>query len=327
MNKEFNHNIKLGIFVVTGVLLLVIGLYFIGNNKNMFGRTITIFATFQNVSGLQAGNNVRYAGIDIGTVDEIIISNDTTVRVEMIVNEDLKKIVRKNSIASVGTDGLMGNKVINIEPGTISSPLVNDGDLIFSIQALDTDEMLRTLEFTNQNVSLISVNIKNITDKIANNRGTLYKVLMDTSLAGGFSNTLKNLESMSHNFSTMSNDLSEFISEMKHGKGLAGTLINDTLLTRDLKQAIGNVKTSGELISSSANELKIAIEKINNGNGTVATLLNDSICANHLKQSIINIENSTMNFNENMEALKQSFLLRGYFKRQEKIKLEDKKSK
>src|SRR5436190_1600608 len=146
MNKEFNHNIKLGIFVVTGALLLVIGLYLIGSNKNMFGSTITLYATFNTVSGLQNGNNIRYAGIDIGTVEDIIIINDTTVRVEMSIEDKLKKVIHKNSIASVGTDGLMGNKLINIDPGTKNSPLVKDGDEIVSIQAINTDAMLRTLE-------------------------------------------------------------------------------------------------------------------------------------------------------------------------------------
>lgn len=327
MNKEVNHNIKLGIFVVTGVLLLVIGLYFIGNNKNMFGRTITLYATFHNVSGLQAGNNVRYSGIDIGTVEEILIASDTTVKVEMSIEAKLKDIIKKNSRASVGTDGLMGNKLVNIYPGTKSSPLVSDGDEILSIQNLDTDEMLRTLEYTNNNAAVISENLKNITGNINNSKGTLYTLLMDTTLMGGIGHTIKNLDVMSNNLSTTSAELSDVVQRIKEGKGLIGVLLNDSIMGTDLQKTIREAKSSGELIKNSANELKAIIQKINNGNGAIGTLLNDTSTAGRLKSSLINIENSTKNFNENMEALKSSFLLRGYFKKQEKLKQGEKKGK
>lgn len=327
MNKEVNHNIKLGIFVVTGVLLLVIGLYFIGNNKNMFGKTITLYATFHNVSGLQAGNNVRYSGIDIGTVEEILIVSDTTVKVEMSIEANLKDIIRKNSKASVGTDGLMGNKLVNIFPGSLNSQLVNDGDEVLSIQNLDADQMLRTLEYTNSNVAIISANLKNITGNINNSKGTLYTLLMDTTLMGGIGHTIKNLDIMSNNLSMTSAELSDVVHRIKEGKGLLGVLLNDSVMGTDLQKTITELKASGEFINISANELKTIIQKINNGNGVIGTLLNDTSSASRLKYSLINIENSTKNFNENMEALKNSFLLRGYFKKQEKLKQNEKKVK
>ena len=116
MNKETNQNIRLGIFVIAGLLLLITGLYFIGSNRNIFGKTFTLYAKFHNVSGLQTGNNVRYSGIDVGTVEKIEIINDTTIRIQMLLKADLKKIIRKNALATLGTDGLMGDKLINIDP-------------------------------------------------------------------------------------------------------------------------------------------------------------------------------------------------------------------
>ena len=116
MNTESQHKIKLGIFVIAGSLLLILGLYMIGKNKNIFGRTITITAYFDNISGLQPGNNVRYSGIDIGTVDGVRILNDSTIEVSMNIKDEMVEIVRMNSFASIGTDGLMGNKLINIDP-------------------------------------------------------------------------------------------------------------------------------------------------------------------------------------------------------------------
>ena len=211
------------------------------------------------------------------------------------IETNLKEIIKKNSIASVGTDGLMGNKLVNIYPGTLSSPLISDGDEILSIQNLDADEMLRTLEYTNSNVAVISENLKNITGNINNSKGTLYTLLMDTTLMGGIGNTIKNLDIMSSNLSMTSAELSDVVYQIKEGKGLVGVLLNDSIMRTDLQKTIREVKASGELINFSANGLKTIVQKINNGSGSIGTLLNDTGTAGRLKSSLINIENSTEN--------------------------------
>ncbi len=324
MNKDSFNNIRLGLFVVSGMILLVIGLYFIGNKKNMFGNTITLYSTFENVGGLQEGNNVRYAGIDVGTVEKISIINDITIGVEMTIDANLKTIIRKNSPASVGTDGLMGNKLINIDPGTIETDLVSEGDTLVSSPAVNTEQMLRTLQLTNENMSLISVNLKNITNNITRNKGTLYKILLDTSMADRFYKTVNNIEAVSGNLNNFSGDLSTLSTDMKHGKGMLGALFKDTVMTADLQQAIRNIKTSREQINSSTSDLKNILQKLNSGEGTASVILNDTVTANQFKRSVINLEKSTKNFNENMEGLKHSFLLRGYFKKQAKKNNENK---
>src|SRR5438874_5994764 len=148
MRKEVYRNIRLGIFVTVGMLFLIIGLYFVGDNKNMFSSTFMVRTTFNDVGGLQTGNNVRFSGINVGTVDKIEIKNDTAVEVEMQIQKKLKNIIRKNSLATIGTDGLMGSKLVNIAAGSSDSPIVAEGDNIPSVKSVDTEKMLRTLELT-----------------------------------------------------------------------------------------------------------------------------------------------------------------------------------
>ena len=319
MEKETNHSIKLGFFVVAGALVLIVGFYFIGNNRNMFGKTFTLVATFHNVGGLQTGNNVRYAGIDVGTVEKIEIINDTIVRVEMSIEDHLKKVIRKNSTTNISTDGLMGNKLINIEPGTDESPLVNEGEELTSIPSVNTEEMLRTLEFTNGNIAIISANLKEITDNINRSRGTLYTVLMDTTLAEGFQNTMTNIQSVSKHLDEITLGISSVTNDVKQGKGLLGTLVKDTSMAGDLQKTIKQAEESMTKINAAALELQDVSRKLNEGHGVAGMLLNDTITAAHVKQSMLNIESSTKNFNDNMEALKHSFLFRGYFRKQQEI--------
>src|SRR5688572_3728889 len=109
MKKQQITNFRLGLLVVTATILLIVALYIIGNNKNLFGSSFTLHTTFENVNGLQKGNNVRYAGINVGTVEEIYLKNDTTINITLTINTDFLGLILNNSIATIGTDGLMGN--------------------------------------------------------------------------------------------------------------------------------------------------------------------------------------------------------------------------
>ena len=320
MKNEITHNIKLGIFVVIGGVLLIFGLYSIGKNKNMFGKTFRLVSVFYDVNGLTVGNNVRYSGIDVGTVEKIEIINDSAVSIEMLIDEKIKKFIRKNSIASIGTDGLMGNKIVNITPGTTEDRLVEDNDEIYSLRAVNTEEMLRTLELTNSNVASISSNLKEITDNVNKSRGTLYTVLMDTTLAKNVEVTLNNIQLVSNNLVQTSSKLSVIVSDVNHGKGTIGLLLNDTTLPNDLRIAVEKVKEGSEQFSKITNDVTEVLNQFNTGNGVVNGLLKDSIMAQNLKSSLTNIDSASRKLDDNLEALKHSFLLRGYFKRLEKAK-------
>src|SRR3989337_310265 len=111
MSKEFSRNIRLGIFVLAGTAFLIMLLYFIGSKQNLFGSTFRISAQFYSVNGLMPGNNVRFAGIDVGTVERVEIISDSTVSVTMLIEEKVRHYIKKNAVAIVGTDGLMGNKL------------------------------------------------------------------------------------------------------------------------------------------------------------------------------------------------------------------------
>lgn len=320
MEKETIRNIRLGIFMVIGVILLIVALYFIGDNKNIFGSTFKLYTTFHNISGLQVGNNVRYSGIDVGTVDKIEVVHDTSIRVQMIIDADMIKFIRTNSIASIGTDGLMGNKLINIDPGTMDAQLVEPGNQIPSEKSVNTESMLRTLNETNNNIALVSANLKNITDNIGKSKGNMYSALLDTSFSSDLHRIIKNIESVTEDLSAVSSGASAIISDVKSGKGIAGALIYDTVMTKELQSTVSEIKNAGQKISGSSQQLNEVLDKFNNGKGTIGVMLNDSIAAANLQQSISNLKMSSEKLNEDLEGLKHSFLLRGYFRKQEKIK-------
>ena len=318
MDKETSHRIRLGIFIISGLILLIVGLYLIGSNRNIFGRNITLYTTFYNISGLQVGNNVRFSGIDVGTVKKLEIVNDTTVKVTMQMDENLTRFIRINSVASIGTDGLMGNKLINIDPGTQDAQQIADGTTIPSSKGVDTEQMLRTLNQTNQNVSMISEDLRILTGNINKSRGTLYTVLMDTTLAYSLKHTLTNIEVISSNLGNFTSELSAVVKGVQDGQGTLGGLLNDSSsISKSFKNSLVQIEESSKNLNSITLELKTAKDKINSGQGPAGVLANDQVAAEHLKRTLANLDSSSANFNENMKALQGNFLFRKYFRKKE----------
>jgi phospholipid/cholesterol/gamma-HCH transport system substrate-binding protein len=317
---EISKNIKVGVFVLTGTGLLIVALYLIGAKQNFFGSTFEIQAKFKTINGLMPGNNVRFTGIDVGTVKEVEIINDSTVNVVMVIEDKVQQFIKKNAIANVGTDGLMGNKLINITSSDENAKSVEDGDTIISVNPIGTDAMMRTLEVSNQNIKDITGDIKMIASRL-NKPNTLWSILMDTTISENLKQAIININTTSERASVIAGDLKSIVKGVQSGKGTAGKLLTDTLFAHRINQTMINIQSISDSVSTIANNFKMISEKINNGKGAVGTLLNDTSLTNNLNQSLLNLKYGTNGFNENMEALKVSWPFKKYYKNQKKNKL------
>ncbi len=323
MAKHPTNMVKLGTFVMAGLLFLVFLLYMIGKNRSLFGSTYPLKARFENVQGLVTGNNVRFSGIQAGTVKKIKILNDTTIEVTMYIEEKMKSVIRKNAMASIGTEGLVGNKVVNISPSHSPGDLAEENDLLVTRKTIDTDVMLETLSRTNQDVADIAANLK-ITVLRLNNSSALWELLGDNTLPMELRASVANIRSATHKAGLIVADLHEVVAGVKNGKGSVGALITDTAFAVSLNQAVEKINIVGERADSLAIELSRLVgglqNDIDNGKGTLHTLLKDTILSRNLNASLENIRKGTDGFNQNMEALKNNFLFRGYFRKQERLK-------
>ena len=323
MGKKIVNNVKLGVFVVSGLAFLVLLLFMIGKNKSLFGSSYLLKAKFEHVQGLIPGNNVRYSGIQAGTVKTIKIINDTTIEVSMMIETEMQEIIRLDAIASIGTDGIVGNKVVNIIPGKQNAELAQDGDFILSKKSIDTDHILETLSNTNNDISEIVGGLKITVERI-NNSTALWELLNDKTLPIELRQSAVNLRQTTSKAGLMANDLHAIIADLKLGKGSLGILLKDTIIAYNLNEAVlklNKVGSQADQLTVDINTVVQGIQKdINSGNGPANALLKDSIMVKNLNSSIDNLRKGTDGFNQNMEALKGSFLLKGYFKRQKKKK-------
>lgn len=330
MAKRIFDNVKLGTFVLAGLIFLVILLYMIGKNQHLFGSTYTLKVRFENVQGLVAGNNVRFSGIETGTVKRINILNDTALEVTMVIDKKMLSVIRKNAVASIGTDGLVGNKVVNIVPARQPGPLAVEGDLLASRKTVDTDGMMQTLYKTNNDIAVIAEDLKSTVQRINNSSG-LWALLSDESIPRDLRISVQHIRLATGKAGNMADNLQAIVSDVKNGKGAAGAILRDTSFAKNLNEAILKIKNIGDEADSLAGEINkmvVGIQKdVNTGSGVVNALLKDSSIVIKLNTSLDNIRKGTDGFNQNMEALKHNFLLRGYFRKQEKQRLKEAENK
>lgn len=324
MEKSNSQKIQLGIFVIIGTLVFLAAVYFIGNKQNMFGNTSHLKAVFVNVNGLQPGNNVRYAGIDIGTVKEIEMINDTTISVHMIIDNKIMEHIKTNAIATISSDGLVGNMIINIIPGKGEAQKVENGDTIQSYSRIGTDAMLETLNVTNENAAMLTADLLKITQEITQGNGTVGLLIRDTLMAQDLKATMSYLRQTSKGTSESVANLNKLITDLNRKDNVIGTL-NDTVVANRMKKIIINLEKSSTEIDKVVTNLNATITNVKEGKGALNYLSNDPKLVKQIDSTITNINKASIKLNEDLEALKHNFLFRGYFKKQAKEKTKERK--
>lgn len=304
MTKNTNYIWKLGLFVILGFTLFILAIYFIGNNKNLFGTTFHLQAHFKNVSGLKVGNNVRFSGINIGTVKEIEFVSDSAVVVDLIIKDDVQKYIKTDAIASIGTDGLMGDKVLTISPGTSSNQIVKNNATIASAKAVELEDLMIGLRKSVDNAQIITLQLSEFSLKINKGKGALNKVLTDEEFANSIEATLQNLKKSSNEFAI-------FTTNMNNKNGTLSKLMTDPVYANSIDRMLTNLEKS-------TNEFQRFSSKLNAEKGILSKLLSDERLANSIDSSLINIEKGSKKLIEIENAAQHNFLLRGFFKKKEK---------
>ncbi|RZJ71038.1 MlaD family protein [Flavobacterium sp.] len=192
--KSNNFKVRLGLFISVGILIFFLAIFFIGKQKNLFDPVFQLSTNFKNVSGLQVGNTVRFSGINVGTVDNIVIMNDTTVRVDMLIKSDVQKFIRKDSQAAIGSEGIIGDRVVVLSSGNPSQPTVKEGAVIASSEPTETDAIIASLSVTADNAAVATGEISTMLENINKGQGTLGRLIRDTTMADNIDKTIVNLK-------------------------------------------------------------------------------------------------------------------------------------
>ncbi|MFN4881243.1 MAG: MlaD family protein [Bacteroidota bacterium] len=307
-----------GIFIAVGITFIVAAILSVGNLQSTFGNKISLSVVFDDVNGLKTGNNIWYSGVKIGRVEDMSFIGESKVKVHLKIEEKSQAFIKKNAHVKIGSDGLIGNRIIIIFGGTQDAASVEDGDTLHVENGISTETMMNTLQENNVNLVGITSDLKEITSKIRKSEGTLGKLLNDDELYNNLLGTISSLRKTSDHAQKIAASLSDFSDKLNNENGLINKLLTDTVTFNNISKSVSELRQ----VSENANAfIKTLNESMQDPNTPVGTLLHDEQTANQLKGAIKNLERSTQKLNEDLEALQHSFLMKRYFKKKEKGKL------
>ncbi|WP_018617147.1 MlaD family protein [Segetibacter koreensis] len=314
MQTSVSKKLKIGLFTVAGILLFVIGVFVIGSKKNMFSDTFMIYGTFNNVGGLEVGNNIRFAGINVGTIEEVSIVSDTMIRVDMRMKEKVRPFLKEDAMASISSDGLMGDKLITIRSGFSNElKILTNGSRILTANPVDFDKVIGTFTKVADNANIITGELANMAVQIRKGNGTISKLLYTDDLS-------KSLEGTATNAKIITGELANMAVQIRKGNGTISKLLYTDDLSRSLEGTASNAeKITGSLAGITAH--------VRSGKGTMGSLVYSDSLSNGLEKTtttanatMLTMREAAYDFSENMKALQGNFFLRGYFRRKAREK-------
>ena len=308
-------NIYVGIFVSIATIFFVCGIFLIGNINDTFSSKFEIVSFFDDVRGLKKGDNVWFSGVKIGTVSELSFRKHSKVAVTLNIQKDTKQFIRKNAKVKLGSDGLIGNKILIIYGGTENASFISEGDTIQSVVTLSSEEVLNMLQKNNDNILKITGDLKIITGNMKNGVGTAGKILTDDSLYLNFMSLTNSLKASMQKAELMMSNLNEVAMKLNEEGTFFNDVISDTSLFNSLQYSFDKL----EVITDSTEKIISNFKSLSENNqSSFGVLTQDEQAGRQLKETIKNLESSSKRLDEDLEALQHNFLLRRYFKKKAK---------
>ncbi len=313
MKKEKIHTVKLGLMVAIGVLLFIVAIYYLGSQQNLFSSTVTVKSYFKNVSGLVEGNKVRYSGITVGSVSQIEIIKDTTILVEMTIDKDIEKFIRKDSKVEISSDGLMGSKIINILPGSANAPQATEKDFLQTKRTVEMQDILEEAKSLMEEGHQITQNLKMVTQKMNDGEGDFAVLLNENTITSKLSKTGDELLDFASN-------AKEITDKINNGNGDLGQLVNDTAITGQINQVMYNLNQITTKTDSATEQILLFGKELNNGNGIVHKLVYDSLMANNIDTTLLKVNSGIDDVKEAANTIENSWIF-NLFSKKEKDKI------
>lgn len=293
-------NAKLGIFIFLGSTLLVVLIFLLGNKDQLFTSTFTVKTYFLNTQGLRNGASVRFGGVDVGAVKDIKILGDNSGRIEitMRIKTEIKPFLKKDSKASIETEGLVGNKVVILTIGSNEAEEISDGGTILSREPLSFANIIEETQGIMAYTKEMTKNLSEIVQKVNSGEGTIGKILNDDELYKAAANLTKTADK---SMVSLTEDLNVVVSTFDSlGKGV--------------EEAVNN-------INNIVTRIDIMIADVSAGKGLFGSLVTgkgkESESINKILDNLIVVtdeaKSSAAKLNENMEALKHNWLFKSYF--------------
>jgi phospholipid/cholesterol/gamma-HCH transport system substrate-binding protein len=316
--QQIGKRVAVGVFIFVGLAILVVGIFTIGNQHKAFVKTISARAIFDDIQGLQPGNNVWLSGMKVGTVKKISFYGNSQVEIILSIEKQAQPHIRKDAKAKISTDGLVGNKIVVIYGGADNSPAIADNDQLQTEHIAGMQEMMSTLQASNGNLLEITGNLRTISKKLNDGQGSLGELINDPSIADHLRSSIDHLRAASASSEKMIANLQDFSAGLHKPGGLANELVNDTAVFQQIKGTVAKLNEAATTASDFSASLRTAGQGLNDKNTPVGMILHDEETAADLQRMIKNLRVSSKELSDDLEAVQHNFLLRGFFRKKNK---------
>lgn len=306
-----------GLFVFIGLIFLVSGILMVGNLHETFTKKISIVAFFDDVNGLQVGNNIWFSGVKVGTVKDIHFHSRSAVAVTMQVDIKTKEYIRQDAKVKISADGLIGNKILVIFGGSGKFEEIQEGDTLVVEKAFSQEDMLKILQESNKNLLSITTDFKAISKKAASGEGTIGKLLNDNTLYDNANNAIRSIQQMSSKGQEVLNNLNTYSAQLNKEGTLANDLVTDTVVFNSIREFSQRLKQIADTTARLVTELKTISSDTTT---SIGVLLHDKETGARLKETLKNLESSSKKLDEDLEAAQYSWPLKKGFKKLDKAK-------
>lgn len=316
MNESPNKRaVIVGVFVLVGLIFLIAGILVIGNIRNTFSKKMQVTALFDDVNGLQQGNNIWFSGVKIGTVKKVKFFGNSQVKVTLNIDEKSQQYIRKDSKVKVSSDGLIGNKILVIYGGSSKADAIEDEDTLSVEKTFSSEDMINTLQENNVNILSITGDLKKITKNITDGKGTVGKLMNDDAIYNNIAATSASLKNASDRAQALMGSLSAFSAKLNKKGTLANELVTDTVIFNSMRATVKELNQIADTASDFISELKTASR---NPKTPAGVLLRDEEAGAILKASLRNLESGSKKLDEDLEGLQHSFPMKRYFRKKAK---------
>jgi len=319
--------VTVGIFLALALVIFILGVFTLGGQQKSFAKSVSISAVFDDVSGLKKGNDVWFSGVKVGTISEIRFVGISEVDVRMRIDQTVLRFIHTNSGVHIGSDGLIGNRIVIIEGGSSDAPPIKNGTFLQAEKLTSTDDMLKTLQVNNENLVAITADFKILSHDIVSGKGTVGALMTDNTMANQLRASMRNLQAATTSAAQLAVQLNQFGNKLNTRGGLADKFLTDTVTFNRIKTAAAQLQQVTNNASILTNNLNKASNKLNSTDNALGVLLNDPKGAAEIQSTLSNLQQSSVKLNEDLEAAQSNFLLKGFFKKQAKAKADSLKNK
>jgi len=296
-------NVRIGMLVFAALVLLMGTIFTLGQQQLLWERKIEYEIHLVRTNGLAVGAPVSLSGVPVGSVSDMRFPNDPAenhIEVALRISQSVEQRIRANTVATVRTLGLLGDRYIELSPGTPDSPPVPPGGLIASIDPVDYEALLGQSGDIVTNVLEVTASLKNVLQSIERGEGLLGAMLRKKDLGEA---TLASLERTMANLQETTHEIDTILRRVSQGEGILGRLTRDTKENEELLASLQSSMKSIDEFTSRLNDRKGTIprlvddeayarqvlgnldkaihdlaraaEKLDRGEGTLGRLLND----------------------------------------------------